>query len=64
MSNVWKTILGGLKSKTVWFNVLLYSIDVIGQFDFIKNDPDLAILIATVGNIALRLVTKKALKDK
>lgn len=64
MSNVWKTILGGLKSKTVWFNVLLYSIDVIGQFDFIKNDPDLAILIATVGNIALRLVTTKALKDK
>lgn len=61
---IWKTILGGLKSKTVWFNVLLYSIDVIGQFDFIKNDPDLAILIATVGNIALRLVTTKALKDK
>ena len=59
-----KTFWGVLKSKTVWFNVLLYSVDVFGQFDFIKNDPDFAVLVATLGNIALRFVTNKALRDK
>jgi len=64
MKAVWEHIRGALKSKTVWFNIALYAVDVIGQFDFIKNDPDLAILIATLGNIALRFVTKTGLRSK
>lgn len=64
MKTLLEHLKGALKSKTIWFNALLYAVDVFGQFDFVKNDPDFAILVVTVGNILLRFVTKTSLKDK
>ena len=56
-----------LLSKTLWFNVIALIVLVAGSFGFTQAeiDPNLetyALVIVTVVNILLRLVTKQPVK--
>ncbi len=58
-----------LKSKTFWFNIIALGVLVAGSFGFneIETDPNLetyALVIVTVVNLLLRLVTKQPVKIK
>ena len=56
-----------LLSKTLWFNVIALIVLVAGSFGFTQAeiDPNLetyALVIVTIVNILLRLVTKQPVK--
>ena len=60
-----KYLKGAIKSKTFWFNVVtgvLFITDKMLGADMIP--PEVASTISAVGNVILRFVTNKALKDK
>ena len=64
---MFKKLLGLLKSRTFWLNIALlgvYFLDLFGQTDFVKNNKDLIVIVAAIGNILMRFVTTKPLNEK
>jgi len=58
---------GLFKSKVAWFNALsigLVLLDILGQTNIIKDNPDYSAIVVAVGNILLRFVTRVPLSDK
>lgn len=62
MEKATNTLLGMVKSKTVWFNVLFLLVLVANQFGFSEFSPDEIWLV--VGNIITRLLTTQPLWQK
>lgn len=59
-------IIGSLKSKTIWFNLLTVIVliaDMVGFQDF-QAPGDLITLTNILGNIGLRFITRTALESK
>lgn len=53
------------KSKTLWFNIITQAMWVIQEFagaDLVS--PTTALMVITVGNAGLRLITKESLTSK
>lgn len=60
-----KTFLGALKSKTIWFNVIMLVIMGAGLIDSqFPLDPRILALILGFGNFGLRFITTGSLSDK
>lgn len=59
------TLIGALKSKTVWFNVItgvLAVVDKLSGTDLVS--AEILAIVVTVGNFALRFLTSKPLVEK
>jgi len=59
-------IIGSLKSKTIWFNLLTVVVliaDMVGFQDF-QASGDLIAITNILGNIGLRFITRTALESK
>lgn len=59
-----ENIRGSIKSKTMWFNALLFALAYFADLDIIKDDPDLALLVAASTNLVLRVLTTTGLREK
>jgi len=66
MSNLLMPILKLAKSKTFWVNIgLAAAVCGLDQVqEVVKDNPDLAVLVTTIINIGLRMLTKKPLSEK
>ena len=58
-----KFIIGLLKSKTVWTNILGALVQVL-NYNQGWIDPQIALGIQTIANILIRMITKKPIADK
>ena len=59
------SILGALKSKTVWFNVISTGLELLNILAVpLGVPPGTITLVTNLGNIALRFVTKEPLSAK
>ncbi len=62
-----KTFWGLLKSKTFWLNASWIGVTVLelfGQLDVVKSNPDLVAISIAVSNILIRFATSKPLHEK
>jgi hypothetical protein len=61
---MWNTIKGALKSKTVWFNVVTGTLEIVNVLNGSVIPSAVAGTVITVGNIVLRFLTTKPLDQK
>jgi len=60
-------LLGSLKSKTVWLNaawIAIAVLEVCGQLDIVKQNPDVVAICIAVSNLLARAITTQPLSDK
>ncbi len=60
-----RLLIGILKSKTIWFNILTLGLAAFGIItDQYPIDPKLLLSINGIGNLFLRALTTRALSEK
>jgi uncharacterized membrane protein len=59
-----KKLIGMLKSKTFWVNILGMCLQIVNKLQGEIIPVEAAVVIQTVVNILIRLITKDAVEDK
>jgi hypothetical protein len=60
-----KKLIGALKSKTVWFNIITGALELINALAVpLGIQPGVLTIVAAVGNVALRFLTSHPLEQK
>ena len=68
MNIFWKTFLGALRSKVMWFNVITFVLALLALPEIVAIIPmgwlPTMIIVNSVGNFILRMMTNESLVGK